>query len=286
MYLNTEENKKVWVEKVERILRIGGRSYKTFVNYKVHIKRFLNYYDNDTDFCNIKEEDILDFIEINYLKLNRTSASTNVAICSIKFLYSVCFKINLNRKLIPNIKMVQALPSLISKKDFINIINNTDNLKHKCWLLLAFCSGLRSSEVVSVRIEDINAEEHKIKVLGKRKKERYTVLPDITIKFLRLYCKYNNITKKTGYLFVNNQGKPNSSATVTEMFMFIKQRYNIPDNITFHSLRHSFATYFLTNGGDLLALQALLGHKDLNTTRRYIHFSKNYNHLNGINYVE
>ena len=65
-----------------------------------------------------------------------------------------------------------------------------------------------------------------------------------------------------------------------------EKKYNLPKNITFHSLRHSFATYYLMNGGDLLTLQSMMGHNNLNTTRRYIHFSHDYNHLEGIRYVE
>ena len=154
-------------------------------------------------------------------------------------------------------------------------------------LLLAFCCGLRSSEVVSIKIENINAKEHKLKVLGKRGKERYTILPDIVIKFLRLYCKYNNITQKTGYLFKGTGSLEHPTrACPTTYFGTIKKEYNLPKTVTFHSLRHSFATYFLLNGGNLITLQSLLGHSNLNTTRRYIHFSQDYNHLDGIRYVD
>ena len=65
----------------------------------------------------------------------------------------------------------------------------------------------------------------------------------------------------------------------------MKDTYNLPDNITFHSLRHSFATYYLANGGSLLALQSMLGHTNLNTTTIYLHLSQNFNELEGIKYV-
>lgn len=284
---NTEENKKIWVEKVENILKMGGKSRITFDNYKSHIKRFLNNYPNETEFTHILEDEILEYIKKNYLDFNRCNDTINVAICSIRFLYSTCFKIELNKKLLPNIKRIQSLPSIISKEDFITIFNHEKNLKHKCWLILAFCSGLRAEEVVKVKIENINASEHKIKVLGKGNKERYTILPDIVIKYLRLYCKYNHITKKVGYLFEGVGGKQhNARQYPTEFFGKIKKKYNLPKNITFHSLRHSFATYYLMNGGDLLTLQSMMGHNNLNTTRRYIHFSHDYNHLEGIRYAE
>jgi site-specific recombinase XerD len=284
--INTEENKKKWVEKVENLLKLGGKSKTTFRNYRSHINRFLNYFPEYTDFKNVNEDIILEFIKINYLNLNRASDTVNVAICSIKFLYSVCFRIELNSKLLPTIKRVQTIPDIVSKEDFIKIVNNEKNLKNKCWLLLAFCCGLRANEVVSIKIENIYAKDHKLKVLGKGNKERFTILPDIVIKFLRLYCKYNHITKKTGYLFEGTGSREYSSEKYpNNYFTRIKTKYNMPKTITFHSLRHSFATYYLLNGGELLILQSLMGHNSLNTTRIYIHFSQDYNHLEGINYV-
>lgn len=161
--INTEENKQQWIEKVKQIMKIGGKSDITFDNYKSHIKRFLNYYDNKTNFNNILEDDILNYINENYLKLNRLSDTINVAICSIKFLYSVCFKIELNSKILPTIKRIHTVPAIVPKSDFLKIFNETDNLKHKCWLLLGFCSGLRAEEVSTIRIENIYADEHYIK---------------------------------------------------------------------------------------------------------------------------
>ena len=70
----------------------------------------------------------------------------------------------------------------------------------------------------------------------------------------------------------------------TEFFGKIKKKYNLPKNITFHSLRHSFATYYLMNGGDLLTLKTMMGHKNLNSTTIYLHMSQDFNNLKGINY--
>lgn len=285
-FLNSKENKEKWLKKVRDIYKLSGKSDLTFKNYRSHINKFLNYYPEGTDFNNIDEDIILEFIKKNYLDLKRASDTVNVAIHSIKCLYSICFKRELNKKLLPSIKRHQTIPTIISKEDFLVIVNNEKNLKNKCWLMLAFCCGLRESEVVTVKIENIFAKEHKLKVLGKGNKERYTILPDGVIKVLRLYCKYNHITKKTGYLFKGTNGREHSSqAYPTTYFIKIRKQYGLPETITFHSLRHSFATYFLLNGGDLIVLQTMLGHRNINTTRRYIHFSQNYNHLDGIRYA-
>lgn len=74
--------------------------------------------------------------------------------------------------------LTKIIPTTIDKETFIKILNEEKNLKHKCWLLLAYCSGLRAEEVASIKLKDINVKEHKLKVLGKRKKERFTILPD------------------------------------------------------------------------------------------------------------
>ena len=102
---------------------------------------------------------------------------------------------------------LKKIPLTLDKKIFIKILNDEKNLQHKCWLLLAYCSGLRAEEVGKIELANINAGEHKLKILGKRKKERFTVLPDITIEYLRLYYKNKYFkrfyprTNETGYLF-------------------------------------------------------------------------------------
>lgn len=284
--MNTEKNKEKWIEKIRQTLEIGGRSKRTFENYKSHLKRFLNYYDLDTNIKNLNENDILDYIRINYINKELSGETYNMAIKAIKFFYSICFNKDLRKSLLPNHKLRKRIPNIIKKEVFIKIINDDKNLKHKCWLLLAFCSGLRAEEVATLKIENINSKEHKLKVLGKGNKERYTILPDITIKFLRIYCKKKNITRKSGYLFVGTSSNDAlNPKSITNYFTRTKNVYNLDNNLTFHCLRHSFATYYLMNGGNLLTLQSMLGHKFLNSTTIYLHISQNFNQLEGIKYV-
>ena len=282
---NTEKNKKKWIEKVKDTLELGGKSDKTFINYKSHINRFLNYYDKDVEINKLSEEKIIDYIKKEYIDLNRCSASLNVGICSIRFLYSVCFNIKLNKDLLPSTKLKRKMPTIISKDLFLKIFNEENCLKHKCWLLLAFCSGLRVNEVATLKIEDIFPNEHKLKILGKGNKERYTILPDIVTKFLRLYCMEQHITNKQGYLFVGQGNDYLNSKSIINYFSTIKKSYNLDPNISFHTLRHSFATYYLMNGGNIITLKSMLGHAHLDTTNTYLHIAQNFNNLEGIKYV-
>ena len=215
---------------------------------------------------------------------NKSKYSYNVAVASVRLLYLVCFNKSLNNILLPSSKLVKKIPTILPKTTFLTIINEEKILKHKCWLILAFCCGLRVDEVSRIKVEDIYSKEHKLKVLGKGNKERYTILPDVVIKLLRLYCKEKNI--KYGYLFPGNNNKEvMNSKTIINYFSVLKYNYNLDDNISFHSLRHSFATYYLSNGGSLLTLKSMLGHTNINTTTIYLHLSQNFNELEGIKYV-
>jgi len=153
--MNTQKNKEKWVEKIRQTLEIGGRSEKTLANYKSHLIRFLNYYDNDTNLKKLNETDVLTYIRVNYIDKGLSGESYNMAVKSIRFFYSICFDKELKKSLIPNYKLRKRLPNIIDKENFINIFNNEKHINHKCWLLLAFCSGLRVEDVYSFNY-DIN----------------------------------------------------------------------------------------------------------------------------------
>lgn len=283
---NRKKNKEKWIEKVRYTLEIGGKSNKTFDNYKSHINRFLNYYDEDIEINKLSEDKIIDYFRKNYIDLNRCANSLNVGICSIRFLYSVCFNRQLNRNVLPTTKLKKKIPTIISKQLFLKIFNEEHCLKYKCWLILAFCSGLRVEEVATLKIENIYPSEHKLKILGKGNKERYTILPDAVTRFLRLYCKENHITQKQGYLFKGINGNEHiNSRSIINYFSTLKVAYDLNKNISFHTLRHSFATYYLMNGGNIITLKSMLGHSHLDTTNIYLHIAQNFNELEGIKYV-
>ena len=287
-FMPTDKREKI--QKVIDTLTMGRRSEKTIENYVCAINRFLDYFENN-DISKLNESNIIDYIKNNYLNKQCATNTYNMNISAIKYFYSVYYNKELNNKLLPHAKLTKRLPTTIDKETFIKILNEEKNLKHKCWLLLGYCSGLRIEEVVSVKIKNINSKEHELKVLGKRRKERFTILPDITIKYLRLFYKdkyrkeFFHKENKTGYLFEGNQGANHISVnTVANYFKEIKLKYNLDEDITFHSLRHSFATNFIKAGGDPFVLKSMLGHSSLNTTSIYIHMGRDFNNLKGVNY--
>ena len=281
--MNNEKNKKVWLKKCEETLRMGGRSEVTIKNYRYAIIRFLNRYDEKTNISKLTIDDIIKYFKKDFIDKGLSAATYNVNLAAVRFFYLICFERSISKVLLPNSKLRKRFPKIVTKELFLKIINNEDNLKHKCWLLLSFCCGLRISEVATIKIEDIYSKEHKLRVLGKGNKERFTILPDIVIKFLRLFYQKKRYTHKKGYLFIGqNVNNHICERTIGNYFSSLKKEYNLPPEITEHSLRHSFATYFLMNGGDLLVLKSMMGHKSLNSTSIYVHLSQNFNNIKGI----
>ena len=282
-FMNNEKNKKVWLKKCEETLRMGGRSEVTIKNYRYAIIRFLNRYDEKTNISKLTIDDIIKYFKKDFIDKGLSAATYNVNLAAVRFFYLICFERSISKVLLPNSKLRKRFPEIVTKELFLKIINNEDNIEHKCWLLLSFCCGLRISEVATIKIEDIYSKEHKLRVLGKGNKERFTILPDIVIRFLRLFYQKKRYTHKKGYLFIGqNVNNHICERTIGNYFSSLKKEYNLPPEITEHSLRHSFATYFLMNGGDLLVLKSMMGHKSLNSTSIYIHLSQNFNNIKGI----
>ena len=159
------------LQKVKDLLLLRKCSDRTVSNYLSCINRFKNYYKRK-DLEKLNEDDILEYLKKNFSNI-----------------------------LLPQTKIPSRFPKIISKQDFIKMFNSEFNLKHKLWIMLAYGSGLRISEVASLRVSDILSKEHKIRVIGKGNKERYAPLPDFTLKLLRLYWIQNKDKITNNYFF-------------------------------------------------------------------------------------
>jgi site-specific recombinase XerD len=281
------------LQKVKDLLKTRGCSDRTVTNYLSCLNRFKKNFEGK-ELKELKEEDILEYLKINFINIGCAAATININRAAIKYYYLVNFNIDFNNTLLPSCKVKNRFPKLITKQEFITLINNENNLKHKVWLLLGYGSGLRLSEVATLKVSDILSKEHKIRVIGKGNKERYAPLPDLTLKFLRLYWINNKDKIINDYLFPNIKYRNNSKpyinyATIKEAFQKIKENNNLDNSITFHTLRHSFATEYIKSGGDIWELRCLLGHASINSTMVYLHmaedFSKVSSPLDGVNNV-
>ena len=282
------------LQKVKDLLKLRGCSDRTATNYLSCINRFKNYYESkEVNLETLNENDILNYLKINCIDVGFSAATINVNRAAIKYYYLVNFNIDFNKTLLPACKTKNRFPILLSKQQVINIINNESNLKHKLWILLSYGSGLRISEVATLKVSDILSKEHKIRVIGKGNKERYVPLPACTLKLLRIYWLQNKDKIINDYLFPGiykkSKDKHINSFTIKQAFQKVKYNNNLDTSITFHTLRHSFATEYIKSGGDIWELRSILGHSSINSTMVYLHmaedFSKVSSPLDGVNDV-
>lgn len=195
------------LQKVKDLLMLRNCSKGTISNYLSCINRFKQFYKRK-NLENLNESDILEYLKKNFIDIECSAATINVNRAAIKYYYLVNFK-----------------------KEF--------NLKHKLWIILAYGSGLRISEVASLKVSDILSKEYKINIIGKSNKERYASLPDFTLKLLRLYWIKNKDKITNDYLFPSiykkNKNSCISSFTIKEAFQKIKENNNLENSITFYT---------------------------------------------------
>ena len=168
-------------------------------------------------------------------------------------------------------KTEQKLPLVLSEGEISKMISVTRNLKHKAILVTIYSCGLRLSELLNLKISDIQSERNLLLVRGgKGNKDRTTVLSEKTLLFLR---KYYKVFKPDVYLFEGQHGHRYSAKSVHNIVKQALRDAGINKPASAHTLRHSFATHLLENGTDLRYIQELLGHSSSKTTEIYTHVS-------------
>lgn len=174
---------------------------------------------------------------------------------------------------IPRPKKHSILPKVISEEKIIKGIMEMKNLKHKALLVVAYSAGLRVSEVVRLKITDINSDRMQIFIArAKGKKDRLVTLSTFALTVLRDYFA---LYRPKDFLFEGQEpGTCYSTRSAQDIFKDAYKKLGLPKHASFHSLRHSFATHLLENGTDIKFIQEILGHNDINTTLRYTHVSK------------
>ena len=162
----------------------------------------------------------------------------------------------------------------MSKEEILSIIDHTNNIKHQCIVSLLYSSGLRRSELLHLKMTDIDSKRMVIKIeQAKGNKDRYTVLNQSVLEDLRIYYKVYN---PKVYLFEGPiSGKKYSHSSVLKIVVRAAERAGIGKRVSPHILRHSFATHLLESGVDLRYIQLLLGHNSTKTTEIYTHVATN-----------
>ena len=253
-------------------LKLRNYSKPTIKTYRLHFQRFLRYFP-ETDLKDISKEQIREYL-LYLVDIKKYSASAqNQAINSIKFYYEKVLGKPVEKYYVPRPRKEKKLPEVLSEEEITRILKQITNLKHKCIIYLIYSSGLRLSEAVHLKIEDILSDRKQIFIRSaKGKKDRYVILSDIILNLLReYYHKY----KPKEWLFEGQNGGQYSKRSIQNIFKKALQKSRIKKHATIHTLRHSFATHLLEHGTDIRYVQHLLGHKNVKTTERYTHITKN-----------
>jgi len=203
------------------------------------------------------------------VQLGKSDSYLNQAINSIKFYYEIVLNIPNRFYSIDRPRKQEKLPEILAKETVLKMIDIAANLKHKCILSLLYSAGLRRSELINLKITDIDSTRMLIRVAqGKGKKDRFTLLSKNVLVDLRSYYK---IYRPKTYLFEGADGGKYSGSSVLKIVKRAAKKAGIYKKVTPHMLRHSFATHLLEDGVDLRYIQTLLGDNSTRTTEIYTH---------------
>jgi site-specific recombinase XerD len=206
------------------------------------------------------------------IKKGISYSNINISCNAFKVMFNSVLNRNWADDVIVRPKKQSKLPYVLSRDEILSIMDHITNFKHKAILLTAYSSGLRISEVLNLRVSDIDSENMLLRVrCGKRGKDRFTVLGEENLKLLRQYWK---LYKPKDLLFPGMiKGKSIAARNIQQVFKTAKEKAGIKKPVSVHSLRHSFATHLLENNTDLRTIQVLMGHASINTTCIYLHLS-------------
>ena len=261
----------------------------TVKNYTEDLEKFNSYLDeNHLNYLNLSKDDIREYLKyLDILKLKNTTISR--VLSSLRSFYSYLViqnKIEINPfKLIRNPKKENKLPVFLSYEEFIELLNkikedNELSIRNKLILEMLYATGLRVSELTSIKLDDINISDKSIRVMGKGQKMRIVYFGDYAKNILEEYLTTNRNEllkgKESKYLFINKNGDRLTFRGVEYLIDEISKVSSIKYKISPHVLRHTFATHLLQEGADLRSVQELLGHSSLSTTQIYTHITSEH----------
>jgi len=258
-------------DKMVRDMQIRRFSSSTHRSYLRAVRDLARHYGQTPD--KITCDEVHDYL-VYVMTERRLNWSTVNGICSgLIFFYTVTLAQKGSSFSIPSRKTPQRLPEVLNEDELVRLFSVTRNLRDRVILMTTYAAGLRVSEVVRVKITDIDSGRMMIRVQeGKGKKDRYTILSTRLLSELRAYWKSYRPEK---WLF---PGKiPEQSlvdSTARGIFIMAKAKAGITKNGGIHMLRHSFATHLLEGGVDLRTIQILLGHASIHSTMRYLHLTR------------
>lgn len=268
--------------KVER-----GLSENTINSYGIDLKLFLEYLrENEIpSFKQVNKEVIVNYMQ-SEKNNNKANSSILRSVSSLRKFFQYLAQEKIIEKdpmlLIDTPKKKQHLPQVLTKEEVEKLLRSPNTgqvlgLRDRAMLELMYATGLRISEIINLKLEDLHLTMGTLQTLGKGHKERIVPVGDEAIKWVNRYLEEARPKllkqKRSNYLFLNFHGNNLTRQGVWKNLKAEVRKAGIQKNITPHTLRHSFATHILENGVDLRIVQELLGHADISTTQIYTHLS-------------
>lgn len=256
------------LENFEQRIILKGYSRNTLKTYRNELIHFFTFFDG-RNFKTIRKEEIESFVAKLITKHGISESKQNQLINAIKFYYEQVLGQPREYYNIQRPKGAKELPNVLSMHEVGQLINTPENIKHKAMLYLIYSAGLRTGELLRLRIRDIQTEQGYIFIKGgKGKKDRRTVLSENLLPLLRTYYKKH---RPAYWLFEGQDGGQYTSRSLQAVFRRAAEKANINPWSTLHTLRHSFATHCLQSGINLRQVQVMLGHSSPKTTEIYTH---------------
>ena len=239
--------------------------------YLYAVKAFATHFGKSPD--QLSRDHVRQFL-VHLVEERRVAWSTyNIHLCGLRFLYHVTLGQDTLLTGIPCPKEPKRLPVVLTFDEVTQFFDACENLKQSAMFLCAYAAGMRVSEVVNLQIGDIDSGRMTIHIRqGKGWRDRYVPLSPRLLQVLREYWKDY---RPQDWLFPGQPAtQPLHTATVGRHFANVRRRAGLGKHATMHSLRHSYATHLLEAGVDLRTIQVLLGHRQIKTTARYTHVSR------------
>ena len=263
-------------------LAARGRSPRTQETYTLMLRLFGRYLkDNCTGKTieGVVPEDVEAYQRHMVTEKKWGFSSFNQSVCALRFFYKECLgRTDWTIARMPYQRKRRVLPEILSPEEVSAIFDACGNLKHKTLLMTSYSGGLRLGETLGLIPSDIDSSRMMIRVeQGKGRKDRYVMLSPTLLSQLRTYWK---AFRPVRWLFEGRKpAQPLAPSTAEKVFTAAAGRAGIRKGVSFHSLRHAFATHLLEGGTNIRVIQALLGHQCLTTTQVYTHVAKTYINL-------
>ncbi len=259
-----------------------GYSLNTIESYERDLRRFANFLKKDWEA--ITKEDVLSFVrELTKKGLSQRSSSRALSAIKTFFKYLILEGIISSSPVsgVKGLKQTKSLPSFLTIEEVEELLNLPDlstpiGKRDKAILELMYSTGLRASEIIELRMEDLEMDEGFVYVMGKGGKKRIVPTGETALKYLRIYLNVRDKfleDKSTPFLFLNYKGETLTRQGLWKIIKSYGKKIGIADKLTPHTLRHSFATHLLERGADLRSIQVMLGHSRISTTQIYTHIA-------------